>query len=127
MKQYLEQSLYEPIQEFKEDLRVYQVGNLESLSASVLYTPKISDLGGISGYGDMTSIKPIGTSNFKVYLPKSNAIGRSLKISTPNEKIIINQNKRIKGKSGVDYFNLDGTLAGRLINLNKSELDSLED
>lgn len=34
----LEQSLYRPIQESKENLRVYQVGDLESLSASILYT-----------------------------------------------------------------------------------------
>jgi len=36
MRQYLEQRLYEPIQE-SEDLKVYQVGDLESLSASALY------------------------------------------------------------------------------------------
>ena len=38
MKQYLEQRLYAPTQESKENFRVYQVGDLESLSASVLYS-----------------------------------------------------------------------------------------
>ena len=36
MRQYLEQRMYEPIKE-SEDLRVYQVGDLEGLSASALY------------------------------------------------------------------------------------------
>ena len=41
MRQYLEQRMYEPIQESRKNLRVYQIEDLESLSASVLYTDKL--------------------------------------------------------------------------------------
>ncbi len=37
MRQYLEQMMYGASQEPEEDLRVYQVGDLEELSASALY------------------------------------------------------------------------------------------
>ncbi len=49
MRQYLEQRMYESIQE-SENLRVYQVGDLESLSASALYSP-----------GPSGPIKPLGS------------------------------------------------------------------
>ena len=123
----LEQSLYESRPISRNGLRVYQIGDLESLSASALYTglPKFND---VPMYGNTNNGPPVvGTSSFNVQLPKSNAIDKSLRISTPEGEIIANQTKRIKGSSGIDYFNIDGSLAGRLLGLNKSELDSLED
>ena len=54
MKQYLEQRLYKPIQESNEDLRVYQVGDLESLSASALYYGAVGSGGG-SGFNSASS------------------------------------------------------------------------
>ncbi len=138
----LEQSLYEARPVESERLK-YTIGDLESLSASVLYTGNLPPMGpGGFGGGDFGNgggpkfkdyplfgalkIPNVGTSNFKVYLPKSNVVDRSLKIFTPETKLIINQYQRIKGKSGIDYFNLDGSSAGIIFGLNKSELDYLK-
>ena len=67
MKQYLEQRMYEPIQE-SEDLRVYQVGDLESLSASALYTDKLPKFS--AGGAGFSLPKPIGS--FSGFEPASN-------------------------------------------------------
>ena len=107
MKRTLETQLYE-VPRFESRERVYRVGDLESLSAGVLYTPKI------------------GSSNFRVFLPPSNSEDRSLKIITPESITIINRYQRIIGKSGVDYFNQDGSLAGRILGLNESEVKYLK-
>lgn len=45
MKQYLEQRMYEFFKEPEEKQRVYQVGDLEYLSATALYTDKLPLLG----------------------------------------------------------------------------------
>ena len=144
MRQELEKSLYD-IRPVKEDLLVYQVGNLESLSASALYTGDLPPMGpgglGRGGFGNgggpkfkdypmfgVLKTPSVGTSNFKVQLPKSNAIDKGIKISTPNEAVVINPYKRIEGNSGIDYFNLlDNSLAGRIKGLNHSEISYLKD
>ena len=133
MRKQLELSLYDT-KPVKEEIKVYRIGDLESLSATALH---YGEGGGSSGFvgGSFGGIGKdncekygiVGSSNFNVHLPESNAIDRMLKVSTPHELLIINKTQRIKGKSGIDYFNMDGSLAGRLFGLNKSELDYLED
>ena len=128
----LEQQMYEIPRIGKE--KIYSVGDLESLSATALYYGEGSGSSGFAGGGfggigkrDMDKYGIVGSSNPKVILPESNSIERSLKILTPSTNLVINRYKRIKGPSGIDYFNLDGSLAGRILGLNKSELDYLDD
>ena len=127
----LEQQMYKIPTIRKE--RIYTIGNLENLSATSLHYGEGGGSSGFSGgFGgiskrDMDKYGIVGSSNFKVILPESNAIDRSLKIVTPKASLIINRYQRIKGSSGIDYFNTDGSLAGRIFGLNKSELDYLED
>jgi len=118
----------------KQNKIIYSIGDLESLSATALHYGEGGGSSGFVGGGfggiskdDMDKYGIVGSSNFRVILPESNSRDMSLKISTPSKSLIINRYKRIKGSSGIDYFNLDGSLAGRIFGLNKSELDSLED
>jgi hypothetical protein len=106
----LEQQLYEIPKVTSEPRQVtYDVRNLEELSATALYTPKI------------------GSSNFQVSLPMSNSVDKGIRISTPESTLIVNSYQRIIGQSGVDYFNPDGSIAGRLLGLNNSEVKYLKD
>lgn len=95
MRQQLEKSLYDA-KSVKKDLIVYQVGDLESLSASVLYTnEKIVDLkslgiqmhfhedknGNITGaglkkYGEEKSFKKL--SNYEATMGDAYAVGLGL-------------------------------------------------
>jgi hypothetical protein len=62
MRQQLENNLYEPIQESKENLRVYQVRDLESLSASALY-------------GDMDRGYDFKESGFQLHIHEDSKLG----------------------------------------------------
>lgn len=87
----LEQSLYEPMQESKENLRVYQIGDLESLSATELYTGEPCDRGMIK----ISSMK-IGET-----LPG----GLKIKDLTSNT-VVLQQN--FKGVGNIYDFHPDG-------------------
>ncbi|MFA5061510.1 MAG: hypothetical protein WC494_04330 [Candidatus Pacearchaeota archaeon] len=105
----LEQQLYEAPRTSEPRQIIYDIGSLEGLSATALYTPKI------------------GSSDFQVSLPMSNSVDKGLRISTPESTLIVNSYRRIIGQSGVDYFNPDGSIAGRLLGLNNSEVKYLKD
>jgi len=118
MRQQLESMMdsYQPMVSEQRQATYFVVGDLESLSATALYT------------GDLPPMGPAGTSFFNVELPESNAQDKGIKISTSKETVIINSYKRIEGKSGIDYFNfLDNSLAGRIKWLNPSEVKYLKD
>ena len=124
----LEQSLYDA-RPSEERERVYQVGDLENLSATQLYWMPI-DKKDADNFGIVKtpmSYGRVGTSNFKVHIPKSNVQDKGIKISSPHVTLVVNSYKRIEGKSGVDYFNrLDNSLAGRITGLNSSEIKYLK-
>jgi hypothetical protein len=102
---------------------VYQIKDLKNLSASILYSGDVP----IYTPNGVISSSQLGESSFQVSLPSSNALDKGIKISMPDIGLVINSYQRIIGKSGVDYFNSDGSIAGRLTGLNKSEVDYLKD
>ena len=65
MRQYLEQRMYGSVQESEENLRIYSVGDLESLSASALYigSGPIKPLGSgpLRPIGSISDFKPSST------------------------------------------------------------------
>lgn len=110
MRQQLESAIdsYQPRVSEPRQIPYFVVGDLESLSASALYTPKI------------------GSSHFRVSLPLSNTINNGTIISTPKGTSIVNSYQRVVGSSGVDYFNRNGSIAGRLLGLTRSEIRYLK-
>ena len=120
----LEQIAYESPRFEQGQQTYFAVGDLENLSASALYYGKGgSPLGSLGSFGIVKTPLMAGTSSFSVSLPASNSTDKGVKISTPQETVIVNPYKRIEGKSGIDYFNLlDNSLAGRIENLNLSEI-----
>lgn len=103
--------------------KLYDLKNLENLSSVVLYTGDVP----IYTPNGVISSSQLGESSFQVSLPSSNTTDKGIKISTPELGLFISSYQRIIGKSGVDYFNPDGSIAGRLRGLNKSEVDYLKD
>ncbi len=100
---------------------------LESSKVSGKKVYQLIDLAYMSPAGLYGSGDSCGGSFFKVHLPESNAVDKGLKVFTPEATLVYNEYQRVKGKSGIDYFNPDGSLAGRITGLNKSELDYLDD
>jgi hypothetical protein len=107
----------------KLEQKLFDVSSLDNLSVSALYSGDVP----IYTPNGVISSSQLGESSFQVSLPSSNAVDKEIKISTPELGLFINSYQRIIGKSGVDYFNLDGSIAGRLTGLNKSEVDYLKD
>lgn len=70
-----------------------------------------------------------GESFFRVELPESNRENSGFMAVTSEGAFGIDAFQRVIGGSGVDYFNPNGSSAGRILDLTRSErnyLDSIE-
>ena len=128
----LEQRLYKPIQESNEDLRVYQVGDLESLSASALYYGAVGSGGGtlrpigkIGKFGMVKTplMKPsVGDSSYFTVIPTI-APKMDLEVLTPSSYYSVSAQKPVlTSPSSFSYINPSGQSLGNIENLNPSEM-----
>ena len=109
----LEQMMYEPMQIQRTELkreRVYKIVDLESLSASALYTPKIGGVGSSGYFTWMSDPQP----------------GPDLEIKTPSSYGMINTEGVVPSSSNsLLYLNSRGQALGGIENLNSSEMSLL--
>lgn len=119
----------------------YDSGKIARRGKSRIYAPRTLEFGVTAAYtGDSfmdtgggfvfpplrpLSPEPVGTSFFIVELPSDKADDR-VRVQTSEELKIIGGYKVIDGSSGRDVFNPDGSLAGRIKNLNPGELGYLQ-
>jgi hypothetical protein len=96
----LEQMMYQPMQESKEELRVYQVEDLESLSASILYygsgVKMSSPIVGMTLEGGL-KIKKVGKNTLT--LTQDNELLRDLYTFHPDGSGALRNIALTKGKS----------------------------
>jgi hypothetical protein len=104
--------------------RIYAPRSLE-FGVTAAYTgDSFMDTGGGFAFPPLRPLspEPVGTSFFIVELPRENTEDKCVRVSNSEELKIIGGYKVIDGESGRDVFNPDGSLAGRIKNLNQGEL-----
>jgi len=122
MKQRLENSLYRPIQESKENLRVYVVSDLESLSSVALYYgTKGSPLGSLGSFGIVkTSLMENNTPVLKIRpLP---ALGADLHIHQHGGFISGAKIKPYGDDKGIKLTNYEASISDLYADLLKKKI-----
>ena len=118
--------MYQPrVSEIRQ--QVYQVVDLESLSASALYTGDLPPMGpGSHGLPSINRDLDVGTSNYKTFVPNPSPYP-TLVIKTPTALGILDHQGVIFGQGSLTYLNLKGENLGKITDLNSSEMDLLSE
>lgn len=113
---------------FEQRQRVYTIVDLESLSASALYTGNLPPMGpgGSFGLPSINKDLDIGTSNYKIFVPNPSPYP-TLVIKTPTALGILDHQGVIFGQDSITYLNLKGENLGKITDLNSSEMDLLSE